>query len=272
MPSPKNKSPLVSVLITTYNGLPYIKKAIDGILAQTYLNIEVIIVDDHSTDGTDIFLNGLASAESRINFFLNPVKGRGTALNYGLSKCNGSYVAINDADDFSTPERIQKQVEFLEENQDYGLVGSMSELISLETGEVINRSVNRPVSNEAIRKFFLFGQPIQHVTVMFRTELIKSLGGYNEKINFLFDRDLFLRVAKVSKVRNLEEVLVLVGEHNNRFFKYQYRGIHRAWVSTKYQLKAIFLLRFSPIWVVYVVSKFLYSIFLNIVQFFRRHE
>jgi glycosyltransferase involved in cell wall biosynthesis len=126
------QQPLVSVLVTCYNGLPYIKKALDHLLAQTYSNIEIIVIDDHSVDGTGEYLAELATTNPKIHFYKNPVKGRGKALNFGLSKCSGEFVAINDADDYSLPERIEKQVRFMQENPDYGLVGSMSSLIQLE--------------------------------------------------------------------------------------------------------------------------------------------
>lgn len=267
-----NEAPLVSVLVTCFNGLPYIRKALDCLLNQTYSNFEIVVIDDHSTDGTDIYLAELAVNDPRVIFFHNKGKGRGKALNFGLEKCRGAYVAINDADDYSVPERIQKQVDFLETHPEYGLVGSMSELVLLETGEVLNRSSHRPVTNDEIRKFFVTGQPIQHVTVLFRTALVRSLGGYNEKINFLFDRDLFLKIAKVSKVHNLEENLVLVGEHTNRYFKYQYKGIERDWMSTKYQIKAILAFGFSPFKILPVLAKFMYSVLLNIKHFFTRYE
>jgi hypothetical protein len=122
------------------------------------------------------------------------------------------------------------------------------------------------VTNEDIRRYFIKGQPVQHVTVLFRKSVVEAAGGYNEKIKFLFDRDLFLRVAKISKMHNLPDNLVLVGEHQQRFFKYSYVGIDRNWMSTKYQIKAILLFGFSPFLILPVVAKFIYSIFISIKQ------
>lgn len=258
------KQPLVSVLITCYNGLPYIKKALDCLIQQTYSNIEIIVVDDFSDDGTYEFLISNAKNNPNIFYYHNPLKGRGKALNFGLSKCKGKYVAINDADDLSLPERIEKQVDFLENNPDYGIVGSMSKLVSLEDERIIKESDKRPVTNEEIRICFTKGQPMQHVTVMFSKDLILSLGGYNEKIDFLFDRDLFLRIAQVSKMYNLEDILVNVGEHENRYFKYKYKGIVRNWYSMKYQISAIITLGYSPFRIIPVLLRFIYSLFLAI--------
>ena len=253
------EKPLISILITCYNGLPYIKNTIESLLCQTYPNLEIIVIDDHSTDGTQDFLFKLAKGNPSIFYFINPEKGRSKALNFGLGKCLGKYVAINDADDFSLPERIEKQVAFLENNSEYGIVGSMSKLVSMESGAILGISDKRPVNDEDIRYFLTKGQPIQHVTVMFNKKLVLALGGYNEKIKFMVDRDLFIRIARVSKMHNLDEILVLVGEHKNRFFKYNYKGLERNWMSTKYQIRAITTLGYSPLRIVPVISKFLYS-------------
>jgi glycosyltransferase involved in cell wall biosynthesis len=255
----------VSVLMTSFNSLPYIEEAIDCILCQTYSNFEIIVVDDHSTDGTFDFLKGKEKKlNGKLKVFLNSTKGRGKALNLGLSKCEGEYVAINDADDFSLPLRLQKQVKFLNENKEYGLVGSMSVLRLLESGVIVEHSQERPINDNDIRLFFLKGQPIQHVTVMFRTDLAKKVNGYNEEIKFLFDRDLFLKIGKISKLHNLEDVLVQVGEHNKRYFKLKHVGLERAKLSTKYQLKAVDDFNFSPLYKIPILAKYFWSVFLEI--------
>ena len=235
----ESTKPLVSVLITCYNGLPHLVKAVQCIQEQSYDHWELIIVDDHSVDNSFEKARTFAKTDTRIKSYINPQKGRGTALNFGLSKCSGTFVAINDADDFSMPQRLEKQVHFLLENKEYGLVGSMSDVIDLKSYETTNHSFDRPVTDKKIREYFLMGQPIQHVTVMFRKHLIDQIGGYNERIKFLFDRDLFLRLARITKLYNLPEKLVLVGEHQERFFQYNYTGRERLWLGYHYQLKAI---------------------------------
>lgn len=234
--------PSVSVLITTYNAMPFLVRAVEGITKQTYKNWELIIVDDHSTDETMSYLDSIE--DRRIKVFTNPTKGRGRALNYGLNKCTGNYVAINDADDISLPNRLQKQVEFLDKNIDYGLVGSYSVIRDFKTGAVIQHEGQRPTDWEDIKMKFTKGQPIQHVTVLMRLELLRRIGGYNETIHFLFDRELFLRLGKITKLANLAEVLVEVGHHENRHFYYNFKGVYREYFSLKYRLTAINQFRF----------------------------
>ena len=253
----------VSVLITCFNGLPYIKEVLNCLYRQSFKDFEIVVIDDGSTDGTLLFLQN-ESTRNNIKVLSNPVKGRGHALNYGLANCQGEYIAINDADDFSLPQRLEKQVAFLDQNPDYGLVGYMSVLRMLDSNTVLEHSGERPVENADIRKFLTKGQPIQHVTVMYRKELALKVKGYNEKIKFLFDRDIFLKLARHSKLHNLNEVLVEVGEHNNRFFKSNYLGIQRSWLNTKYQMKAVNQFHFSPFLHIGIFSKFLWTIILEV--------
>lgn len=236
--------PLVSVLITTFNASKFIRKVLDSIIQQTYKKIQIVIIDDQSTDDTVEKIENFISEnnEATITFAINPQKGRGKALNYGISLCKGSLIAINDSDDFSLPSRIETQVDFLNNNPEYGLVGTYSSVINLETGEVFDNSFLRPVENSDIRKFFVYGQPIQHVTAMFRKSLVEAVGGYNENISFLFDRDIFLRCAQISKLYNIPTSLVLVGEHTNRFFQYSYVKRQRFKLSMHYKFKAVHML------------------------------
>jgi glycosyltransferase involved in cell wall biosynthesis len=264
------EGPLVSVLITCFNGMPYILKAVNNILNQTYTKLEVIIVDDFSNDNTFEELNEKFNNEPRVHVMLNRRKGRGFALNYGLQLCKGKYVAINDADDFSTPNRIQTQVNFLEQNPDFTLVGSYSLLHFLDTGIKETNSVKRPIDFEEIKNGFTKGQPIQHVTVMFKKEHAIKAGGYNENIKFLFDRDFFLRIVKFGKLYNIPEYLVEVGEHSNRYFKGNFTGIDREWMNTKYQIKAIFQFNINYHLIPTTVFKFIYTILLSLPKLLKK--
>ena len=255
--------PIVSVLITSYNAMPYLVAAVEGIVNQTYTNWELIVIDDHSTDFTMEYLNSLRN--EKITAQINPKKGRGSALNYGLTLCQGKYIAINDADDYSLPKRLSTQVSFLEANPEYGLVGSHSVLKDLLTGEVVYHQ--RPTEWEEIKKTFTKGQPIQHVTVLMRHDLIKKIGGYNEKIQFLFDREIFLRLGRITKLANLPDVLVEVGHHHNRHFYFKFKGIHREYYSLKYRILAINQFGFPKH---YIVREVLFSIFALIPEKIRK--
>jgi len=247
--------PLVSVLITVYNGLPLIKGVITHLLDQSYENIEILVVDDASEDKTMEFLKSIN--DSRLKIFNEGKLGRGKALNFGLLKCNGKYVAINDADDFSLPERIAKQVIFMENNPDYGLIGSnFIKVFSESNKEYTNKSLN----DSALRIELSKHSCIQHSTVLFRKSVMDMIGGYNLKINFLYDRDIYIRVAEVSRIANLPEHLVIINRHENQFFNTKYKGFKRRLFSLRYSNIAIYKLKLPFYLYVKRTLVFIYSI------------
>jgi glycosyltransferase involved in cell wall biosynthesis len=258
-----NKSydkPLVSILITCFNNQDVISDTIKSIQNQTYENFEVIIVNDGSTDKTNEVLNKFSLSDLRIKIFSPGRIGRAKALNEGLKNCKGKYIAINDADDFSLPFRIQKQVEWLELNHETGLLGTAKIVRekNIDTFEPVL------INDLEIRKFFLVGQPIQHSSVMVRKELMNSIGGYDEKLPFLLDRDIFIRIAKLSKLHQLNEPLIILNRSDNQYFKNKYVGLDRMKLQTKMQLKALKLLGFNPIYYFPIILKYFYSILLNL--------
>lgn len=172
---------LVSFLVTAYNAERYLDKTMDSLLEQTYPNIEIVVVEDGSNDKTAELLVAKAENHITIKAYFPGRLGRSKALNFGLSKCRGTYIAVNDADDFSKPDRVQKQVDFLRAHPEIGLLGGRKEIT--EGGKTWVDEVI--VSDEDIRRAFVNGQPIQHSTVMFRKEEVDKVGGYNEKIKFL---------------------------------------------------------------------------------------
>ena len=231
--------PLVSVLITVYDGMPTIGKCIEALLAQTYEHLEVVIVDDGSTDGTRELISQMAERDPRIKLVYQGRVGRGRALNLGLQHCSGEFIAVNDADDLSLSGRIERQVEFLLNRPEYVLVGGRMELSNLDTGEVRpDTFLHRPIENEEIRRYFLRGQPIQHSTVLMRQEAVRQIGGYNEGIKFLYDRDLFVRLMSIGKLHNLDEVLIRLGRHGKQFFYHTYVGRDRIRQDFRYRFMA----------------------------------
>lgn len=249
-------SPVVSVLMTVYNGMPYLKDAVESILNQTLRDIELVVVDDGSTDNSLSYVSSLN--DSRIKVIQGGRLGRGRALNLGLKNCTGKYVAINDADDVSHLERLEKQYTFLEENRDYVLIGSLSYFQDHGTGKRVLHK-ERPLNYESIKMALTKGQPIQHVTVLMRQEALTAIGGYNERIKFLFDRDLFVRLGKLGKLANLPEPLVDVGHHENRFFYFTYKGFQREYLSLVYRIKAINQFGFPKWWILREVVRSLWS-------------
>lgn len=232
------KYPLVSVLMTVYNGMPFIEQSVKALLNQTYSHLELIVVNDASTDGTLAYLKSIG--DERVIVIGEGKLGRGRALNVGLGHCKGKYIAINDADDISWPERLKLQVEFLEKHPDYGLVGC--NFVKVFANNRKERS-DKPLDDHSLRLGLSKHSVIQHSCVMVRADLLKQIGGYNEAIEFLFDRDMYLRIAQKAKVANLPDHLVEINRHEQQFFNSTFKGWRRKLFALRYNLKAIRMLK-----------------------------
>jgi glycosyltransferase involved in cell wall biosynthesis len=253
--------PLVSVLITVYNGMPLLKEVIEHLQKQTYKNIEIVAVDDASTDESLAYLQSVS--HHNLKLITEGKLGRGKALNAGLAHCTGKYVAVNDADDLSFPDRIRKQVEFLEENPEYGLVGSnFIKSFSEEKKEYTNKSL----TNEALRAELSLHSCIQHSAAMFRKSVMDQVGGYNLNIRFLYDRDIYIRVAAISKISNLPDHLVSINRHENQYFNSTFKGLTRQIFTLKLCFKAIALLNLPKYLYITRTFNFLKSLLLNFIK------
>ena len=198
--------PTVSVLMAVYNGQRYVRQAIDGILAQSFRDFEFVIVDDGSTDSTPLILDEYVDARIvRLRHAVN--RGLIAALTTGLDAARGEFVARQDADDISNPERLRIQVEFLRLGPDVTVVGSDSIFESEEGGVPTTRTVERDPLR--IAWILLFYCPLTHSSIMFRREVIKQLGGYGDGDLFVEDFALWARVTRSSKVASTGHALVI---------------------------------------------------------------
>ena len=123
-------NPLVSVLMSVYNGDRYLDEAIDSILSQTYENFEFIIINDGSTDHTKDILSSYSNQDNRIRVFHQKNHGLTFSLNRGLELSRGKYVARMDADDISSPRRLEEQINYLRANPEVGVLGTQMEIIN----------------------------------------------------------------------------------------------------------------------------------------------
>ncbi|MEM7453324.1 MAG: glycosyltransferase [Planctomycetota bacterium] len=199
----KNLDPGVSVLMTTYNGMPYLREAVESILSQTYRNFEFIIVNDGSSDDSTDFLDSID--DPRVRVFHNENRGTAAASNFGLKMCRGRYVARMDADDISAPERLEKQFDFLESNPDVALVGSQLKMVgTARTG----MKVDVPLDHEDIFSALLkLRHGLSHSACMYRNSVIREIGGYWEYRTY-DDWDMFIRMGEAGRLANLPDVLL----------------------------------------------------------------
>ena len=191
--------PLVSVLMAVYNTGDYLSLAIESIFNQTYQHFELIIVNDGSTDNSDAIIS--AYQDDRIIYLKNEVNlGVVKSRIRGLEKVRGKYLAVMDSDDIAMPDRLERQVDFLEEHIEFGLCGTYFNVID-SNGEFVE-SIKFPEEDADIRAFLHFGNCFCHSTVVYRAELAQRFGFSNA--NFLGeDYQLIIDVASVSKLTNL---------------------------------------------------------------------
>ena len=200
------RCPLVSVLMSVHNGLPFVQEAVESVLAQTLSDFELLLYDDASSDGTTDYLMGLR--DPRLSVFRNEENlGLTATLNRGLELAKGEYVARMDADDVAVPERLERQVKFLEENLDVGLVGSSRILID-ERGDFIAAAFATP-DDLGIRWKCLLGNPFAHPTVVIRKRVLDAHGlRYDEGFITAQDYELWTRLLPRTRGVNLSEPLL----------------------------------------------------------------
>ena len=203
--------PRVSVVLPVYNGGPFLADAIDSVLGQTFRDIEVIAIDDGSVDGSGEILDRLALTDRRVIALHQPNAGIIAALNRGLVRARGEFIARMDADDVAHPERFARQVAFLDAHPDIAVVGCAVTVID-QRGKRI-RDVEYPRTPEAVAEFLAIGAPLAHPAVMMRRDAVLAVGGYREAYRHAEDYDLWLRMAERYRMANLPDRLLRYRQH-----------------------------------------------------------
>ncbi|SNV05609.1 Spore coat polysaccharide biosynthesis protein spsA [Megamonas hypermegale] len=217
----------ISIIMGIYkmiNKKAIVKLAIDSILNQTYRDFEFIICDDGSNDGTYEMVQGLIRNDKRVILIKNNEnKGLAYSLNHCLSIAKGKYIARMDADDISTPNRLEKQIKFLDEHLEYAIVGCNLLLIN-------DKGIwgKRILAEKPTKKSFLFTSPFCHPAIVMRKDVLDKVNNYKvEKITRRAeDYDLFMRIyVNGYKGYNLQEFLYQFREDNDAYKRraYKYR-------------------------------------------------
>ncbi len=228
--------PKVSVIMTVYNEQEHIKKAVTSVLNQTYEDFELVIVNDGSKDRTQEILENEFN-DRRIKIFNQENKGRVKALNQALKLSAGEYIAVLDADDYCLPERLKKQVEFLDGNPDVAVVGTAYYRYDGIRGEQWIRKY--PTENEKIRGEMSKYMPLAHSSVMIRRFCLDEIGYYDEKFDTLQDMELLIRIARRFKLANLDEPLIVRNVRSDSFFHRSFKQSYRNRLMVRLNLRAI---------------------------------
>lgn len=196
--------PKISVVMPAFNAGQFVEAAVESILAQSFGDFEFIIVNDGSVDRTAAILNRYASLDDRVRLVHQGNQGMIAALNRGCSMARGDYIARMDADDISYPQRLAKQLSYMECHPDIGILGTW--IRKIRDG-VAEDAWCPPTDPGVLRWELFFGVNVAHPSTMIRTGVAEQLGYYRASALHVEDVDLWFRASAVTEFANLPEIL-----------------------------------------------------------------
>jgi glycosyltransferase involved in cell wall biosynthesis len=201
-PTTNEALPLVSVVTVYHNRRNHVADSVESLLAQTYPNLEIIVIDDESTDGTAELLEQIK--DPRLKLIWQKNTGFTRAINNAVKASHGTFVAVHGSGDISYPRRIERQASLLMSRPDVGIVGAyVDNEDSLRGGT----KLRRPAGSGTLAQRLMGATPFTHGEVMFRRALYDRAGGYREFFRYAQDRDLWLRMSQWTDFAIVEEPL-----------------------------------------------------------------
>lgn len=206
----------VSVILPVKDGGRYIAQAVESILQQTYRNFELLIIDDGSTDGTRLILEKMAARDPRIRLIARPNRGMVATMRQLVEEAHHEFLARMDADDIALPCRLEKQVAYLEGHPECLAVGSQILLMDPHNW-ILGRSAFPTEHENILDNLLMRGRSsvaISHPAVMMRRSAVLQAGNYRLEYPYSEDRDLWLRLADIGRLANLEDLLICYRLHS----------------------------------------------------------
>jgi hypothetical protein len=201
--------PAISVAMSVYNNAPFLRPAIDSILAQSFGDFEFLIVNDGSTDGSAEIIDSYAARDARIRPIHQENRGLVASLNRLIEEARAPLIARMDGDDICRADRFALQVDFMNRNPDYGVVGGWATGIDEQGRDVDWGGLDQPTDHQGFLDA-LEDKPLMcHPLATMRTELVRAAGGYRAQYRHCEDYDLWLRLSEISKLCSLPERLIL---------------------------------------------------------------
>jgi len=227
-------SPKVTVLMSVYNGEKYLKEAVESILNQTFRDFEFIIINDGSTDSTPAILAHYQQLDDRICVYHQKNQGLIASLNRGCQLAQGKYIARMDADDVSLPERLARQVDYMEAHPEIGVLGTWIGPIDENSKPLRTWHPPTPTSPGLVRWSLLFWNCVAHPSVVMRRDVIEPLGFYRREAIHTEDYDLWARAWFTTQIANIPEILVRyrvwqggsTARHSETMYQYTVRVTH----------------------------------------------
>jgi len=199
--------------MSVFNGERWLAESIQSVLNQTFTDFEYIIVNDGSIDGSDAIIRQFADKDPRIRVFDKINTGLTDSLNYGIDRARGDWIARIDADDLCEPQRFARQMELVQSDQALVLVGTG--LMLLDQHGSIGKAYEYPIEHEKlVKRLTCGGSFFAHSSALFRTKVVRELGGYRMRFRRSQDRDLWLRLSEHGKVGCIKGSMVMIRKHD----------------------------------------------------------
>lgn len=200
----------ISVLIPVHNCELTLKRSIDSVLNQTYKPYEIVCILNNCTDQSKNILESYKniSNDIKFNIFEYNIKGIVPALNFGLEKCEGNLIARQDGDDFWYPEKLEKQIKFLDENKNIDIIGTQIRCVDINFNPT-NEILIHPTENNDIKNNLISGRnAIAHPSVIYKKDIIYKVGNYDITYKYCEDFHLWLKSIPYFNFANISEILV----------------------------------------------------------------
>jgi glycosyltransferase involved in cell wall biosynthesis len=248
-------APKVSVVLPVYNGEKYLRESIDSVLAQTFTDFELLVIDDGSTDGTRKLVESITDPRVKlISYGAN--RGLVGALNAGLGAARGQYVLRMDHDDLCEPTRFQKQVDFMEAHPEVGVCGTNFWLLQEDGSRKLHVHPER--HTDILWAFYTLGCVVGHPTVIVRKSVLDSTGiKYDPEYNGIEDYHFWSRLAPHTRFANLQEPLLQYRIHSTQITRNappgtqeRFERIQRAFYKPALRARPLAMLRLrAPYWI-----------------------
>jgi len=188
----------ISVVIPVYNGDQFLREAIESVLGQSHRDLEVLLIDDGSTDGSQGIMQLYARSDTRVRFIKQENRGRCEAANRGLEEARFDWVARLDADDVFLPRKIERQLQYLADYPGARVIGTLGYFINGEGQRLGFLGTGGPFDESGFRKHFERGTPVRfiHSSVLMHRRTVLDAGGYRTEFRQVEDTDLWNRLAE----------------------------------------------------------------------------
>ncbi len=223
-----SNSQKISIILPVYNTLPYLKQCIESVINQSHRNIELVIIDDDSTDGSWEVIQSYAKVDKRIVCKRNE---RNSGVSYTANKAitltTATYIARIDSDDYMEAHRLEKQLSYMLSNPDYVMIGSQVDLVD-ENGNFRHKMVYPKTHKDVCDTIFSF-HPFATNSILVNTEMLPdNFRWYDPKLKIAEDLDMYFRLLPLGKVGNLPETLTITRERSGSLMRTNYAETFKA--------------------------------------------